>query len=43
MKVEVGDKFKAEIKVKKVKRGNVTVIEVNGQRYILDHKDRYRG
>ena len=41
--MDVNDTFKAEVTIKKVKKGNATVIEINGQRYILDHKDQYRG
>lgn len=29
--------------IKKVKNKNATVIEIEGQRYILDYKDRFRG
>lgn len=38
-----GDTFKTEVTIQKVKKGNATVIEIDGQRYILDHKDSYRG
>lgn len=43
MKHKAGDTFKAEVTIKKVKKGNATVVEISGQRYILDHKDRYKG
>lgn len=31
------------VTVKKVKKGTPTVIEYEGRRYILEHKDQYRG
>lgn len=38
-----GDKYRPIVRVKKVKKGIPTVLLISGERYILDHKDTYKG
>lgn len=37
------DTVTKELTIKKVKNGNVTVYEIDGQRYVLEHKNQYKG
>lgn len=40
---EKGQAYRPAARVEKVKNGEVTVMIIRGQRYVLDHKDRGRG
>ena len=40
---KAGDKYRPIVHVKKVKKGIPTVLQISGRRYILEHKDTYRG
>lgn len=37
------DQFKATVQVIKVKNGTPTVIRIDGQDYVLRHKDQFKG
>lgn len=37
------DQFTATVHVIKVKNGTPTVIRIDGQEYVLRHKDQYQG
>lgn len=41
-KVKKGKKYKTIIEIIKVKGGLPTVIQVAGERYVLEHKDHYK-
>lgn len=38
-----GDKYRPIVHIKKVKKGIPTVLQISGRRYVLDHKDTYKG
>lgn len=38
-----GDMYRPRVHIKKVKNGLPTIIELSGQRYILEHKDQFKG
>jgi hypothetical protein len=42
MKRQTGDKYRPIVRIKKMKKGIATVIEVSGQTYTLQHKDHIR-
>ena len=42
-KSEKGDKYRPVVKVTKVKKDVPTVVEMSGRRYVLEHKDNFRG
>ena len=42
-KFEKGEKYRPVVTVTKVKKNIPTVVEMSGRRYILEHKDQYRG
>lgn len=41
--VRKGDKLTKEVTVEKVRKGNVTVLKIDDKRYILQHKDQFKG
>ena len=42
-KFEKGEKYRPIVRVAKVKKDIPTVIMVSGRRYVLEHKDQFRG
>lgn len=40
---KAGDKYRPIVHIKKVKKGIPTILQISGERYILEHKDTYRG
>ena len=40
---KVGEVYRPRVHVLKVKNEKATVIQVSGERYILQHKDQYKG
>ena len=42
-KFEKGERYRPIVTVTKVKGNTPTVVEMSGRRYILEHKDQYRG
>ena len=38
-----GEKYRPIVHVDKVKKDVPTVLKVSGRRYILEHKDQYKG
>ena len=40
---KVGDTYRPIVHIKKVKKGVPTILKVSGRRYILEHKDQYKG
>lgn len=40
---KVGDKYRPIVHVKKVKNNVPTVLQISGRRYILEHKDQFKG
>ena len=44
MTLKTGDIiFNADVQIVKVKNGKATVIKVNGDEYVLRHRDQYQG
>lgn len=43
MTLKTGDTFNSDVQILKVKNGTPTVIRINGQDYVLRHKDQYQG
>ena len=42
-KFEKGEKYRPVVTVTKVKGSIPTVVEMSGRRYVLEHKDQYKG
>ena len=42
-KFEKGEKYRPTVTVTKVKNDVPTVVEMSGRRYVLEHKDNFRG
>ena len=42
-KFEKGEKYRPIVRVAKVKKDIPTVVEMSGRRYVLEHKDQFRG
>lgn len=42
-KFEKGEKYRPTVTVTKVKKEVPTVVEMSGRRYVLEHKDNFRG
>ena len=40
---KVGDTYRPIVHILKVKKDKPTVIEVSGRRYVLEHKDTWKG
>lgn len=40
MKREKGDTYRPIVHIEKVKNGTPTVLQISGNRYILEHKDQ---
>lgn len=38
-----GEVYQASVSILKIKKGQPTVIKVNGEEYVLRHKDQFRG
>lgn len=38
-----GEKYRPVVKVTKVKKDIPTVVEMTGRRYVLEHKDNFKG
>lgn len=38
-----GDTYRPIVHIKKVKKGLPTVLKVSGRRYVLEHKDQFKG
>lgn len=38
-----GDRYRPIVTINKMKKNKPTVVEISGRRYVLDHKDQYRG
>ena len=43
MTLKAGDTFKADVQILKVKKSKATVVKVDGDEYVLRHKDQYQG
>ena len=39
----IGEVYRPQVHIKKVKNGKATVIQVSGEDYVLRHKDQFRG
>ena len=39
---KAGDKYRPIVHIKKVKKGVPTILQVSGERYILEHKDQFK-
>lgn len=42
-KLKKGDTYRPIVHIQKVKNDVPTVLKVSGQRYVLEHKDQYKG
>ena len=42
-KFKKGEKYRPIVRIAKVKKDTPTVIMVSGRRYVLEHKDQFRG
>lgn len=42
MKREKGDKYRPIVHIEKVKNGTPTVLQISGNRYILEHKNQFK-
>ena len=40
---KTGDKYRPVVHIKKVKNKVPTVLQISGRRYILEHKDQFKG
>ena len=40
---KVGDIYRPNVHILKIKNGLPTVLKVSGEEYVLRHKDQYRG
>ena len=40
---KAGDKYRPIVHIKKVKKGVPTILQVSGRRYVLEHKNQFKG
>ena len=40
---KIGDKYRPIVHIKKVKNNVPTVLQISGRRYVLEHKDQFKG
>ena len=40
---KAGDKYRPIVHIKKVKKGVPTILQVSGKRYVLEHKNQFKG
>lgn len=40
---EKGERYRPIVTIAKVKKNTPTVVEMSGRRYVLEHKDQYKG
>lgn len=38
-----GDRYRPIVTINKMKKGKPTVLQISGRRYVLDHKDQFKG
>jgi len=42
-KFKKGESYRPIVRIKRVKKDIPTVVEMSGRRYVLEHKDQFRG
>ena len=42
-KRNTGDKYRPIVHIKKVKKGVPTILQISGRRYVLEHKNQFKG
>ena len=42
-KRKIGDKYRPIVHIKKVKKGVPTILQISGRRYVLEHKNQFKG
>ena len=42
-KRKIGDKYRPIVHIEKVKKGVPTILQISGRRYVLEHKNQFKG